>query len=118
MLDTSVLDGIGWKIHGDSLPSEAHERTGFVPRFWTVMEMLPMLFRASIYTVKQWLQNKEIFINMFSQLQHDPYTGLPIGGIGCGSIGTDFRGGFNKYSLIPGVKEQSQGNIKANQVVW
>ncbi|VDM79707.1 unnamed protein product [Strongylus vulgaris] len=41
---------------------------------------------------------------------------VPLGGIGCGSIGTDFRGGFNKFSLIPGIKEQRQGNVKANQV--
>ncbi|KIH51686.1 hypothetical protein ANCDUO_18224, partial [Ancylostoma duodenale] len=65
--------------------------------------------------MKQWLQGKEVFINVLSQMKHNPFTGVPLGGIGCGSIGTDFRGAFNKFSLIPGVKEQWQGNIKANQ---
>ncbi|PIO68803.1 hypothetical protein TELCIR_09393, partial [Teladorsagia circumcincta] len=44
-------------------------------------------------------------------------TGVPIGGIGCGSIGTDFRGAFNKFALIPGIKEQFTENIKANQFI-
>ncbi|PIO73039.1 hypothetical protein TELCIR_05005 [Teladorsagia circumcincta] len=43
--------------------------------------------------------------------------GVPIGGIGCGSIGTDFRGAFNKFSLVPGIKEQFTENIKANQFI-
>lgn len=42
--------------------------------------------------------------------------GVPLGGIGGGSIGTDFRGAFNKFSIVPGMKEQGVGNIKANQV--
>lgn len=43
-------------------------------------------------------------------------SGVPIGGIGCGSIGTDFRGGFNRFSIIPGIKEQTETQ-KANQFI-
>ena len=39
-----------------------------------------------------------------------------MGGIGSGSIGADLRGGFGRFSLIPGVKEQNQKNVKADQV--
>ncbi|KAL6741731.1 hypothetical protein Aduo_014958 [Ancylostoma duodenale] len=117
MLDASVLDGVGWKVRGDFVPPESHERRAFFPRFRLMIEMVPMFIRCLYFTMKQWLQGKEVFINVLSQMKHNPFTGVPLGGIGCGSIGTDFRGAFNKFSLIPGVKEQWQGNIKANQFI-
>ncbi|KAK6755400.1 hypothetical protein RB195_014021 [Necator americanus] len=117
MLDSSALDGIGWKVRGDFVPPESHERGPFFPRLRLIFDMVPMFIRAAIFTAKQWLQNEGVFINIFSQMKHNCYTGVPIGGIGSGSIGTDFRGAFNKFSIIPGIKEQSEDNIKANQFI-
>ncbi|VDL77694.1 unnamed protein product, partial [Nippostrongylus brasiliensis] len=74
-------------------------------------------FRYVYFTAKQWYNGDGVFINVFSQLHHNRFTGVPIGGIGSGSIGTDFRGAFNAFSLIPGIKEQWVGNIKANQFI-
>ncbi|KHJ81797.1 hypothetical protein OESDEN_18515, partial [Oesophagostomum dentatum] len=116
MIDSTALDGIGWIIPGEFIPPESHERQGFFPRLRVIVDMFPAFFRLMMLSVKQWLAGKEIFLNLFSQMKHDHFTGVPIGGIGCGSIGTDFRGGFNKFSLIPGIKEQRQGNVKADQV--
>lgn len=76
-----------------------------------------MVLRYIYFTAKQWYNGGGVFINVFSQLKHNGFTGVPIGGIGCGSIGTDFRGAFNKFSLIPGIKEQWIGNVKANQFI-
>lgn len=42
--------------------------------------------------------------------------GVPCGSIGSGAIGRDFRGGFCKFSLRPGMVEHSVVNIPANQV--
>jgi non-lysosomal glucosylceramidase len=52
----------------------------------------------------------------------DPFTwgpkpsachGVPLGGMGGGSIGRGFRGEFNRWQLIPGVCEESP--VLANQ---
>ena len=88
-----------------------------------------MTFRLFIFCVREYIAGRGAFINMFHQMKHDPYTGscfafyksghllgVPIGGIGGGSIGTDVRGAFNRFSIIPGIKEQTIENIKANQV--
>ncbi|EJW83144.1 hypothetical protein WUBG_05948, partial [Wuchereria bancrofti] len=40
---------------------------------------------------------------------------VPCGTIGSGSIGRDFRGGFCKFGLRPGITEQKIGVVKANQ---
>ncbi|KAK6056100.1 hypothetical protein COOONC_06396 [Cooperia oncophora] len=117
MLDSTVLDGIGWKVRGDFIAPESHKRGPFFPRFTLFISMLPLLIRYCFFSLKQWLSGKWLFINPFKQMKHNKYTGVPVGGIGCGSIGTDFRGAFNKFSLIPGVKEQSTENIKANQFI-
>uniref|UniRef100_A0A7I4YQ13 Non-lysosomal glucosylceramidase n=2 Tax=Haemonchus contortus TaxID=6289 RepID=A0A7I4YQ13_HAECO len=117
MLDSTALDGIGWKVRCDFVAPESDKRGPFYPRFAHMLSMIPLVVRYFFFAAKQWLHGKEVFVNCFSQLKHDMYTGVPIGGIGCGSIGTDFRGAFNKFSLIPGIKEQRFENIKADQFI-
>ncbi|CAI4223446.1 unnamed protein product [Auanema sp. JU1783] len=70
-----------------------------------------------IHCAKEWWNGRGCFIDIFRILLLDPCTGVPLGGLGSGSIGTDFRGAFNKFSIIPGIKEQNQLNIKANQFI-
>ncbi|KAK6016841.1 hypothetical protein OSTOST_17671, partial [Ostertagia ostertagi] len=67
--------------------------------------LLRIISGTCYFAAKQWYNGRGLFINCFSQMKHNQYTGVPIGGIGCGSIGTDFRGAFNKFSLSPGIKE-------------
>ncbi|WKY09392.1 hypothetical protein Q1695_002058 [Nippostrongylus brasiliensis] len=117
MLEPSVLDGIGWKVRGDFVAPDSHERRAFLPRLRLMFDMIPMVIRYVYFTAKQWYNGDGVFINVFSQLHHNRFTGVPLGGIGSGSIGTDFRGAFNAFSLIPGIKEQWVGNIKANQFI-
>ncbi|VDP15682.1 unnamed protein product, partial [Onchocerca flexuosa] len=42
---------------------------------------------------------------------------VPCGTIGSGSIGRDFRGGFCKFGLRPGIIEQKIDVVKANQFI-
>lgn len=44
------------------------------------------------------------------------FIGVPCGGIGCGSIGRDFRGGFCKFGLRPGLIEHKVDVLRADQV--
>lgn len=41
-------------------------------------------------------------------------TGVPLGGIGCGSIGRGWKGDFNRWQLTPGMYNYTY--VEANQV--
>lgn len=45
------------------------------------------------------------------------FLGVPCGGIGSGSIGRDFRGGFCKFGLRPGLVERKVDYVKADQFI-
>ena len=40
--------------------------------------------------------------------------GVPLGGIGCGSIGRGWKGDFNRWQLTPGMYNYTY--VEANQV--
>lgn len=42
------------------------------------------------------------------------FVGVPLGGIGCGSIGRGWKGDFNRWQLTPGMYNYTY--IEANQV--
>lgn len=42
------------------------------------------------------------------------FAGVPLGGIGCGSIGRGWKGDFNRWQLTPGMYNYTY--IEANQV--
>lgn len=42
--------------------------------------------------------------------------GVPIGGLGCGTIGRGFRGEFCRYQLVPGLYEFQ--TVEANTVCF
>ena len=42
------------------------------------------------------------------------FVGVPLGGIGCGSIGRGWKGDFNRWQLTPGMYNYTY--VEANQV--
>ncbi|CAB3398100.1 unnamed protein product [Caenorhabditis bovis] len=115
-MECSPLDGIGWTAEGNREPEITNCRP-FFPRIKHAVRLIPMVIRICMYTFKEWWGGREAFINIFKPLWHFTYAGVPLGGIGCGSIGTDYRGAFGRFSIIPGIKEQMCDNIKANQFI-
>ncbi|GMT11513.1 hypothetical protein PFISCL1PPCAC_2810, partial [Pristionchus fissidentatus] len=112
---STLLDGIGWKATGNRKTEE--RRMPFIPRLKHLPNVIAMVFRFFVKSVCNWWNGEGIFINIFKQNFHLTHTGVPIGGIGCGSIGRDYRGGFNRFSVVPGIKELWVGNVKANQFI-
>ncbi|GMS81411.1 hypothetical protein PENTCL1PPCAC_3586 [Pristionchus entomophagus] len=112
---TTLLDGIGWHATGDWKPSE--RRVPFIPRLKHIPPVFMMMIRFLCKSLWNWWHGEGIFINIFKQHLHMAHTGVPIGGIGCGSIGRDFRGGFNRFSVVPGIKEVWTDNVRANQFI-
>ncbi|PAV87241.1 hypothetical protein WR25_15110 [Diploscapter pachys] len=108
--------GIGWKARGDHRPQE--KRVPFNrPTARQVYDALPFIRRYFIYWMKHTFDKEKLFINTFQPLKHKPYYGVPCGGLGSGAIGRDFRGGFCKFSLRPGLVEHKVDTIPANQFI-
>ncbi|CAD6184619.1 unnamed protein product [Caenorhabditis auriculariae] len=110
------LFGPGWRATGDRRPTE--KRVPFNrPTPKQVFEALPFVRRYFVYWMKHTFDKEKLFINTFQPLKHKPYYGVPCGGIGCGAIGRDFRGGFCKFSLRPGLVEHKVDVVPANQFI-
>ncbi|VDM40540.1 unnamed protein product [Toxocara canis] len=114
---SSTLNGPGWKVSGDFVAPESHKIGRFCPRIGHLIKALPMLIRFVLMTIASWWRGRGLFMNMFQIMKCKPFYGVPCGGIGSGAIGRDFRGGFCKYSLLPGIVEQTVESIKANQFI-
>uniref|UniRef100_A0A8R1DJ62 Glycosyl-hydrolase family 116 N-terminal domain-containing protein n=1 Tax=Caenorhabditis japonica TaxID=281687 RepID=A0A8R1DJ62_CAEJA len=114
--DWLPLPGPGWKARGDRVPKE--KRVPFNrPTPQQIYEALPFVRRYFLYWVKHTFDKEKLFINTFQPLKHKPYYGVPCGGIGCGAIGRDFRGGFCKFSLRPGLVEHNVDVVAADQFI-
>ncbi|CAD5208905.1 unnamed protein product [Bursaphelenchus xylophilus] len=106
----------GWFARGDKRPTE--KRLPFNrPKLIQVYHALPFVARYSQYWLRNYHSRDRLFINTFEPLRHKFTYGVPCGGIGCGSIGRDFRGGFCKYGLKPGLIEHHVHAVKANQFI-
>ncbi|KAH7723818.1 bile acid beta-glucosidase [Aphelenchoides avenae] len=112
--ESTLAKQYGWTARGDQLPAE--KRVPFNrPKFIQICNALPFILRYSWYWLKHIRKKERLFINTFQPLRHYPFYGVPCGGIGSGSIGRDFRGGFCKFSLRPGRVEH---HVKtANQFI-
>uniref|UniRef100_A0A0N4ZKE1 GAE domain-containing protein n=1 Tax=Parastrongyloides trichosuri TaxID=131310 RepID=A0A0N4ZKE1_PARTI len=112
----SPMNGIGWIARGTKKPTD-HRLPFQRPPLIHCVKQLPFALRYFGYWLKHIKNRETLFINGFEPFFHHPYYGVPLGGIGCGAIGRDFRGGFCKFSLRPGIVEQPVKFIKANQFI-
>lgn len=111
-----VMLGVGWKARGDRQPTD--KRVPFNrPTTKQVIEALPFVRRYFVYWMRHTFDKEKLFINTFQPLKHKPYYGVPCGGLGCGAIGRDFRGGFCKFSLRPGLVEHKVNVVPADQFI-
>uniref|UniRef100_A0A915CU39 Non-lysosomal glucosylceramidase n=1 Tax=Ditylenchus dipsaci TaxID=166011 RepID=A0A915CU39_9BILA len=115
-LNKDLSGNFGWIARGNREPAEI--RVPFSrPKLRQIYNALPFIRRYSMYWLKNYNIRNKLFINTFQPLKHKPYYGVPCGGIGSGSIGRDFRGGFCKFSLRPGLIEHKVDVVKANQFI-
>ncbi|KAK4884164.1 hypothetical protein RN001_000435 [Aquatica leii] len=87
----------------------------YLPRWKQVFIILPLIFRYLIDYIKSWWLRKSIVMDYVKVVTGQQIYGVPIGGIGGGSIGRGFRGEFCRYQLIPG--EYEYNTVEANQFI-
>ena len=70
------------------------------------LQMLPVFFRMRAYARRQGNRDFDP-LNAVTPADPGPRQGVPLGGIGGGSIGRGWRGDFRRWTLRPGFPHQS-----------
>jgi len=75
------------------------------PRFRQLVEYVPLFIRylRIWYSLKK--AQRRAHMDFINPIPLQQIYGVPIGGIGCGTIGRGFRGEFCRFQLVPGLYE-------------
>ncbi|XP_074651855.1 non-lysosomal glucosylceramidase-like [Tubulanus polymorphus] len=111
------IDGVppyGWRVKCDY---ECKRKCGpfMVPRLKQIPYFVGLSVRYCVFWLKKYRQKRKPFIDHFNLQPHRPIYGVPIGGIGCGTIGRGYRGEFCRFQLIPGIYKYH--TVEANQFI-
>ncbi|CAH0551459.1 unnamed protein product [Brassicogethes aeneus] len=87
----------------------------YKPCFRIIWEMLPFFIRYLWYYIKAQFTGKSIVMDGLYPLTSKQCYGVPMGGIGSGTIGRGFRGEFLRFQLKPGLYEHN--TVDANQFI-
>ncbi|XP_044264175.1 non-lysosomal glucosylceramidase [Tribolium madens] len=88
---------------------------GFKPGLRLIWDMLPLVLRYIWYYIVHKIMGKSIVMDYVHTLRAKQIYGVPIGGIGCGTIGRGYRGEFCRFQLKPGLYEYN--TVDANQFI-
>ncbi|KAJ3681427.1 hypothetical protein LUZ60_015916 [Juncus effusus] len=77
------------------------------------MELGPMLFKLCHLHIHETSQGRASVWNPFKKFLDKPCVGIPLGGVGAGSIGRSYKGYFQNFQLFP--QESEENRILANQ---
>lgn len=69
------------------------------------LSMLPLIMRMRAHTNRARKAGRAPIINPFQPLDPGPYGGVPLGGIGGGSIMRGWQGDFGRWQMRPGMVE-------------
>ncbi len=87
------------------------------PGFLECISLIPVALRVKAYLGRERSHGREpifdLIGNMMQPPNPGPYAGVPLGGVGGGSIGRGFRGDFRRWTLRPG--KTVQRLVHANQ---
>ncbi|OXU32049.1 hypothetical protein TSAR_002854 [Trichomalopsis sarcophagae] len=85
------------------------------PKFKQTIQMMPLAVRYVFYYTNVSRYGRPVLMDYFNMRHGQQIYGVPIGGLGGGSIGRGFRGEFCRYALLPGL--YSYHVIPANQFI-
>ncbi|XP_021947733.1 non-lysosomal glucosylceramidase [Folsomia candida] len=104
----------GWSVRMDHRFPETWDSV-CIPRLKQIGDLLPLFIRYLFWWFKTWIVRRvKPFID-FITLNGKQIYGVPVGGIGSGSIGRGFKGEFCRYHMVPGI--YSYDVVDANQFI-
>jgi len=101
MPESLSIPSCAWSRRLDeTLPTPGVPAIPTSPRF--LIQMLPVILRLRRFIKQQTEANFDPLNMMMNAPLPGPHQGVPLGGIGCGSIGRGWRGDFRRWQLRPG----------------
>ncbi|XVE48524.1 hypothetical protein DITRI_Ditri01bG0008700 [Diplodiscus trichospermus] len=85
----------------------------FTLTFQEKLQMAPIGIRLWQHIREQSTKGRRVFINPFAKRYVTSCQGVPLGGIGAGSIGRSYKGEFQRWQLFPRICEDKP--VLANQ---
>ncbi|XP_058791221.1 non-lysosomal glucosylceramidase [Phymastichus coffea] len=101
------------------------------PNFKQTIQMLPLAWRYLFYYTGVTRNGRPVVMDYWNMRHGQQIYGVPIGGLGSGTIGRGFRGEFCRYAVLPGLYSyhvmpanqfiltvrDANGNVICNQVL-
>lgn len=111
MPDQKDLMQYAWKRRFDEVPPDAPKAMKITPKL--IFEMLPTVVRIKKLDGQLKKQGKEPFFDAVMGTPIEPVHGVPLGGMGGGSITRGWKGDFTRWQMRPGVYHY--GTVDADQ---
>ncbi|XP_073242353.1 non-lysosomal glucosylceramidase-like isoform X1 [Porites lutea] len=108
------LPRYGWRVHLDNTFS-LKPQPCYLPRWSQIPRLLGLGWRFMKYATRERKNGRVPFIDPFSTNPCRQVYGVPLGGIGCGSIGRGWKGEFNRWQISPGMYNYTY--VEANQFI-
>ncbi|XVE55016.1 hypothetical protein DITRI_Ditri03aG0127100 [Diplodiscus trichospermus] len=109
-VDAGEPASLTWQRQLDSIPKPP---SSFGLSFKETIHLAPTGFRLWRYTKEEEGKGRTSIFDIFRKHLVTSDHGVPLGGIGAGSIGRGYRGEFQRFKLLP--KACEEGPILANQ---
>ncbi|KAB7499797.1 Non-lysosomal glucosylceramidase [Armadillidium nasatum] len=104
----------GWKVSLDHKFPEKRDQN-IKPKISQLPQLLPLFVRYLLWYITIRSRKRKPFIDCVTMLNGKQIYGVPLGGIGSGTIGRGFKGEFCRYNMIPGIYEYN--TVMANQFI-
>jgi hypothetical protein len=95
-----------WNRRFDEKEPDSSVHSPSIPPWYDIVKLLPIAYRIRSYVNHERSHKREPIFDLngltLQPPNPGPYAGVPLGGIGCGSIGRGYRGEFRRWSLYPG----------------
>ncbi|KAK9286422.1 hypothetical protein L1049_014818 [Liquidambar formosana] len=93
--------------------SEGNALSSFSLSLREIIHLAPIGFRLWRHVQEEAAKGRGVFINPFIKRDITSCHGIPLGGIGAGSIGRSYQGEFQRWQLVPRICEEKP--VLANQ---
>ncbi|XP_054257293.1 non-lysosomal glucosylceramidase-like, partial [Macrosteles quadrilineatus] len=110
----SQVPSYGWSVKLDHVFPEKQNQK-MKPKLHQIWPFVPLLFRYLWYCLKVWWKGRRPIMDFVWPITSKQWSGVPLGGIGGGTIGRSFRGEFCRYQMQPGFYEYH--SVDANQFI-
>jgi len=99
-VDPFEIPAAAWRRSFDEI-LQSYGHPGRPKQLSILLKLLPIVLRLRSYT--EWHRKAGLDpVDVLNPPQPGPYQGVPLGGIGGGSIGRGWRGDFRRWQLRPG----------------